>query len=491
MKYNFQRFNISLMKSWLRQNCHNHQFKFLNFLRFNLLVGLLAQLACTPAKTTESNPNIVFILADDCSYWDIGAYGSKDAITPNIDQLAKDGMKFTKCYQAAPMCSPTRHNLYTGLYPVKTGAYPNHTMVKEGTQSVVQYLKPLGYRVAMAGKRHIKPESIFSFEYLTDGNKVDEYPKIDAFVKDAKSKEEPFCLFVCSKEPHTPWDKGDATMFPPDKLTLPPFFVDTEETRENFSRYLAEINYLDWQVGQVLEIIDNNGLKENTLVIFASEQGNSFPFAKWTCYDVGVRSAFIARWPGKIEPKSISDALIEYTDVLPTFIEVAGGTPAEILDGKSLLKILKGEEKVHKEYAYSLQTTRGINNGSEHYGIRSIVSNQYRYILNITPEVPFKNNITERETWWNGWKKEAETDTFAAKLVKNYQYRPARELYDVVNDPYNMNNLAEDAEYKETIEKLHSELLAWMESCGDRGQETEMEALQHMPKWIKSQKKQN
>ena len=298
-------------------------------------------------------------------------------------------------------------------------------------------------------------------------------------------------MFFCSKEPHTPWDKGDATLFPPDNLTLPPFFVDTQETRENFSNYLAEINYLDWQVGQVLDIIENNGLKENTLVIFASEQGNSFPFAKWTCYDVGVRSAFIARWPGKIESNSISEVLIEYTDVLPTFIEAAGGVQVESLDGESLINVMKGEMESHKEYAYSLQTTRGINNGSDHYGIRSVVSNQYRYILNISPEVPFKNNITERETWWKEWEKVAETDELAAKIVKNYQYRPKAELYDVVNDPYNMNNLAEGEEYREIVKMLHGKLLAWMEDCGDRGQETEMEALQHMPKWIKNQKKQN
>lgn len=465
--------------------------KMVNVLSFILLIGLLTQFACTPAPTTAEKPNIVFMLADDCSYWDIGAYGSKDAITPNIDQLAKDGMKFKRCYQAAPMCSPTRHNLYTGLYPVKTGAYPNHTMVKEGTLSVVQYLKPFGYRVALAGKRHIQPESIFDFEYLTKGNEVDSYDKIDAFVKDAKSKEEPFCIFFNSKEPHTPWDKGDASMFPSETISLPPFFVDTKETREEFSKYLAEINYLDWQVGQMLGILENNEIDDNTLVIFASEQGNSFPFAKWTCYDVGVRSAFIARWPGKIEPNSISEALIEYTDVLPTFIDAAGGAQVENLDGQSLLKVMTGQKESHKEYAYSLQTTRGINNGSDHYGIRSVVSSQYRYILNITPEVPFKNNITEKESWWDEWKNEARSDEFAAKMVKKYQYRPKAELYDVVNDPYNLINLAEEEDYRETVELLHEKLLAWMEECGDKGQETEMEALQHMPKWIKTQKNQN
>ncbi|MDP4678816.1 MAG: sulfatase-like hydrolase/transferase, partial [Cyclobacteriaceae bacterium] len=254
-------------------------------IKWILTLGIFITLfSCIQPIKAEKKPNIVFILADDCSYWDLGAYGSKDAITPNIDKLATEGMKFTKCYQAAPMCSPTRHNLYTGLYPVKTGAYPNHTMAKSGTKSIVQYLQPLGYRVALAGKTHISSQEVFPFEYLKGVNNED-FSDVDRFIQDAKSKDQPFCLFVCSKEPHTPWDKGDPSLFPPEKLTLPPFFVDTPDTRENFSRYMAEINYLDGQVGQVLGMLEAQGLSENTLVIFSSEQGNSFPFAKWTCYD--------------------------------------------------------------------------------------------------------------------------------------------------------------------------------------------------------------
>jgi len=453
-----------------------------------LSIGLLVILfSCNQPIKAEKKPNIVFILADDCSYWDLGAYGSKDAITPNIDKLAAEGMKFTKCYQAAPMCSPTRHNLYTGMYPVKTGAYPNHTMAKSGTKSIVQYLKPLGYRVALAGKTHISPQEVFPFEYLKGVNNED-FSDVDRFIQDAKSEDQPFCLFVCSKEPHTPWDKGDASLFPPEKLTLPPFFVDTPDTRENFSRYLAEINYLDGQVGQVLKMLEAQGLTENTMVIFSSEQGNSFPFAKWTCYDVGVHSGFIAKWPGQIKPGSVSDAIIEYSDVVPTFIEVAGGKPSSNLDGKSLVELFQGKTETHKEYAYSLQTTRGINNGSEYYGIRSVVSSQYRYILNLTPEVSFKNNITEKEPWFDEWKEAALSNEKAATLVKNYQFRPAIEFYDLQNDPFNMDNLADDPRYKVVIDEMNGKLMDWMKACGDKGQQTEMEAMLHMPKWIKKNK---
>ena len=107
-------------------------------------------------RSVSAKPNFVFIIADDCTFRDVGCYGGQ-AKTPNIDKLAKEGMQFSRCFQTAPMCSPTRHNLYTGLYPVKSGAYPNHTFVKDGTKSVVHYLKPKGYRVALSGKTHINP----------------------------------------------------------------------------------------------------------------------------------------------------------------------------------------------------------------------------------------------------------------------------------------------------------------------------------------------
>ena len=248
----------------------------------------------------ESRPNFVFIIADDGTHRDLGCYGGQ-AQTPNIDQLAREGMRFTHCFQAAPMCSPTRHNIYTGLYPVKSGAYPNHTFVKEGTKSVVQYMKPLGYRVALSGKKHIAPRSIFDFEYSGKGNNPDP-AAIDKLFGECEKSQTPFCLFACSNEPHSPWNKGDPSKYPESKIELPPYFVDTPQTRQDMSRYLAEITYYDGQVGAILDLLNKHHLADNTLVIVTTEQGSSFPFGKWTCYDTGLQTALIARWPGNIAP---------------------------------------------------------------------------------------------------------------------------------------------------------------------------------------------
>jgi len=449
-----------------------------------VIAGLMTScLSCSqPARTT---PNFVFILADDCTYWDLGCYGSQDAITPNIDRLANEGMRFTHCFQAVAMCSPTRCNLMTGMYPVKTGAFPNFTFVKEGTKSIVHYLEPLGYRVALSGKIHLEPPEAFPFEYLGDPDNPAQWPNFELvgeFLNESRRDDQRFCLFLTPNSPHLPWTQGDATLFEADELTLPPFYVDTPVTRRELTKYFAEINFLDRQVGQVLDMLKTYQLDKNTIVVFASEHGNTLPFAKWTCYDAGVQSAFIVRCPGIIPAGTVSDAIVEYTDVVPTLVELAGGQPASSLDGKSMADLWRGNTKTHKDYAFSLQTTRGISYGSEHYGIRSIRSDRYRYIVNLTPEIKFENLVTHNNPVWESWAAKAASNPKADAIIQRFQHRPAMELYDVRADRYCMNNLAADPIYKDVVTKLDKRLKAWMAACGDQGQETEMLALQHRVK---------
>ncbi|MCH9653779.1 MAG: sulfatase [Planctomycetes bacterium] len=435
-------------------------------------LAMVAAVCCLFSVQVEAKqPNFVFVMADDCTFRDIGCYGGQ-AHTPHIDRLATEGMRFTRCFQAAPMCSPTRHNIYTGQYPVKIGAYPNHTNAYVGVKSIVQYLKPLGYRVALSGKTHIGPKSVFPFEKPKGAGLV---KAAGNFFADCKEENDPFCVFFCSNEPHTPWNKGDPSRYEANKLKLPPYFVDTPETREVMTRYLAEITYFDGEVGGILAALDESGLRKNTLVIVVSEQGSSMPFAKWTCYDSGLQSAFIARWPGKIQPGSINRAMIEYVDLVPTYVEAAGGTPDRVLDGKSLLPVFAGKQE-HKEYVFGEMTTRGIHNGSDTFGIRSVRSKQFKYIWNFTPEIEFRN-ICMLSPEFKSWETKAATgDADAAEKVRRYKNRPGVELYDITKDPTEWNNLAGKPEYASVQAELKAELEAWMKRCGDKGQQTELDA---------------
>ncbi len=430
-------------------------------------------------------PNIVFIIADDLTFRDVSCYGGKNVQTPHIDSIADEGMRFERCFQASAMCSPTRHNIYTGLYPVKSGAYPNSTLAYEGTKSVAHYLGDAGYRVGITGKLHIWPETVFPFDYLnrnagTDANENEpNLEAVEAFL--TRDKDQPSCTFICYNEPHTPWTRGDASQFDPDKLVLPPYFVDTPTTRKHLVDYYAEVKHLDDSVGDVIALIDRLRMKDNTLLIFVSEQGIAMPFAKWTCYDQGLQAAFVARWPGKIAPGSVSNAMIEYVDILPTFIEAARATQPSILDGQSFLPVLLGTRDHHKDYAYGIQTTRGITNGSDHYGIRSIRSHKYKLLINLTPDVPFQNNLTENKggwtEFWPTWVDAAKSNDFAKETTQRYQWRPEEELYDIENDPYELKNLAGDKKYQATQKDLRIRLLRWMDEQGDLGAETEMTAL--------------
>ncbi len=438
--------------------------------------------AADKAPRKDQRPNIVLIISDDVRRLDLACYGSPDSKTPNIDRLAAEGMKFNNFFQATAMSSPTRHCLLTGLYPVRSGAYPNHTFIKDRVSTLPQYLKKAGYRVALQGKRHISPESAFPFEYLgKTGDNVD-ISLIEPFVSKMAKSGEPFFLYIGSHDAHSPWTRGDRSLFDAKKLTLPPTLVDNELTRNNYRNYLAEINLLDSDVGRVDALIKKYKLDSNTIFIFTSEQGHSFPFAKWTCYDAGVRTAFIVRWPGVTMPGSVSDAYCEYVDVTPTLSDIAGAKTDD-LDGRSFLPVLQGKAKEHKSEVYAIHTTRGIHGGAPYFGVRMVRDARFCYILNLTPEAKFQCAAnTPKNQMWASWVEKAKSDSFAASRVEAFSRRPGEELYDMEKDPYQMHNIAADPAYAAEKKRLAALLKKWMEQQGDKGQATEMDALKHLAK---------
>ena len=453
------------------------------------LFALLMAVAIAASSSAAERPNLVFIIADDCTFLDMGVYGGQ-AKTPTLDKLASEGMQFSRCFQAAPMCSPTRHNIYTGIYPVKSGAWPNHTRVYPGTKSIAHYLGEAGYRVALSGKTHIGPRTSFPFEYSKEFRSAnpsadDPYPTLEKLFTDSKTSGKPFCLFACSNEPHTPYDKGDVSAYDPAKLTLPPTFVDTPKTRQEYAKYLAEITYFDAQCAALLKLIDKHDLAKNTLVMVVSEQGSGFPFAKWTCFELGLTSGMIVRWPGTVAAGAKSSALVEYVDVTPTFLDAAGIETPNTMDGRSFLPVLTGERAEHKQYTFGLQTTRGIGQGSENFGIRTAGTKTHRYIRNLNPTETFKNFVTrpggDKADFWMSWIEKAKAgDPHAVAMTEKYQHRDAEELYDVENDPHCLNNLIDDPRLAELKGDLSTRLDAWMESQGDEGAATE--ALAHTRK---------
>ncbi|MDR1156523.1 MAG: sulfatase [Bacteroidales bacterium] len=421
-------------------------------------------------------PNVVVIMADDLATNELGCYGGVNIPTPNIDRIAREGLRFTNNFASCAMSVPIRASLYTGLYPVRHGSFRNHKSSFPNIQSITAYLPEAGYRVGRTGKRHTLPHRVYEFEEVPGFEADCVYPSANYTTAGIKefitSSDQPYCLFVCSTNPHIPWTEGDRSRIDADKIILPPNLVDNSETRRLYRDFLAEVGALDEQVGAVLKTLEETGQLDRTLVMFLGEQGPQFPFGKWTCYYFGQHSALAVRYPEKIKAGTVTGAIVQYEDVLPTLLELAGGAPADGIDGRSYLPVLFDGKREHRQWAY------GIHNNipeGDSYPIRSIQDKRYKLILNLTPEVPYFEkhmmNVNDKEQVWASWTESAKAGGVAREIVNRFTTRPAVEFYDLETDPWELANLAGDRKHAERIAAMKAELGKWMQQQGDTGAE--------------------
>jgi uncharacterized sulfatase len=485
-----------------------------------LLAGALVAASPGAARGADAaaKPNVLIIIADDLTWHDVRCFGGPTAAqTPHLDLLAAQGMRLTRFYSPAAVCSPTRQALLTGLYPVRSGAYPNHAVVRDGTRSLPHHLQALGYATGCFGKTHFGPASSYPFDamggFLTrkerkhavgddGGNLEDEELDLAAlrtFIGGAVERQQPFCAYVAPHEPHSPWTVGDRSRYDAATLILPPYLVDTPLMRTDLVDYYAEVTHLDDTVGTVLAMLERSGAADRTLVLFFSEQGSSVPHGKWTLYDPGIRVAAIARWPGHIAPGSTSPALAQYVDVLPTLIAAAGGDPAAVdagrpdadgrtgLDGRSFLPVLEGRTTVLRDLVFAEHTTRGIIRGSEAYASRAVCDGRWKLIANLEADAVFRNAISDGALLRSWREKGKAGDAFAAEQAARYGRRPALELYDLQEDPWELTNLAERPEHAARIAVLQGRLAEWMRQQGDLGDRTEREAKEHQGSGLRAE----
>ncbi len=450
-------------------------------------VNFLATIAILSIMNLQSaraaSPNVLIILADDCTFSDLPIYGGRNAKTPNLDRLASQGLTFDRAYVSSAMCQPCRAELFTGQQPVRNGCAWNHSASRPGTRSLPRHLAPLGYRTGIAGKVHVAPKDVFPFENVAgfDPNAVREptQPHDLAGIREfmSRDRDQPFCLVVGLVEPHVPWVMGDRSIYPPGELKLPPHLADTPKTRQDFAAYLAEITYMDGQVGEILATLEATGLAGDTLVLFSSEQGAQFPGSKWTCWDVGLHTTLVARWPGQIAAAARTGAIVQYTDVAPTIIELAGGMPADpayAFDGTSFAAVLRGEKAHHRDFAWAAH-----NNYPEGtpYPVRSVTDGQWRYIRNLKPEslyiekhlMGLLGGSAAHNAYWPSWLATASENPGTYRLVQRYMMRPAEELYHTATDPAEMTNLAASPDHEAIRKRLSDALDRWMTAQADPG----------------------
>ena len=444
----------------------------------NIALAVLGALPC--AALAQERPNIVVIVADDLLSTELSCYGGKNLKTPNIDRIAAEGVQFSNCYASEAMSVPIRASMYTGLFPAHHGSYQNHKDTFQGTKTVNWYMPQEGYRVGRTGKNHPQTPSVYDFDEIpgfTVNCVAKEAPYSCDGIREWMSRsDDPFLLYVCSIHTHAPWTWGDPSEFDQNKLRLPENCVDNAEMRELFTHYLAELRCLDNEVGSVLETLEQIGKLDNTIVMFLGEQGPQIPGGKWTLWYPGCHSALLARYPAMIKAGSRSDAIVQYEDLLPTFIDIAGGKARPELDGKSFKDALFGKTDTARKYAF------GIHNNfpeGHPYPIRSIRDERYGLIWNLTPETQYhEKHVTNPDAKagvWHAWMEAAAKGGRDAFWFNRYLHRPEFEFYDLKKDPWEKHNLAGKKKYAAKIEEMKAELMKWMEEQGDSGVDMDTE----------------
>ena len=455
-------------------------------LHLTALGATLVPVACAQAgqasqpreAKNQERPNIVIFVADDLLSTELSCYGGRNLETPNIDRLAREGVQFSHCFASEAMSVPIRASLYTGLFPAHHGSYQNHRGTFKGTKTVNEYMPEEGYRVGRTGKDHPGPKSVYVFDEIpgfTVGCTDRKAPYTCDGIEEWMSREDerPFLLYVCSINTHAPWTWGDPSEFDADKVIIPENCADGPEMREIMTHYLAEVRALDNEVGDVYKTLEKIGKLDNTIFMFFGEQGPQFPGGKWTLWYPGCHSAFIARYPARIKPGSKCDAIVQYEDILPTCIDIAGGKPRPELDGVSFKDAMFGKTKKVRDYAY------GIHNNypeGDPYPIRSIRDKRYALIWNLTPDVQYVEKHLMRvhpsvTGVWEAWEAAASRDERSKFWQQRFMYRPEFEFYDLEKDPWEEHNLIGEKKYARRIAKMKARLLTWMEEQGDKGVE--------------------
>ena len=289
----------------------------------------------------SKKPNIVVYLSDDHGWEYLGCYGNTQIQTPHLDSLAAEGVRFTNAFTPTPTCAPSRSTLYTGLYPARHGAMGNHTECHAHLAALPQTLRGLGYRVAIAGKTHVKPDTLFDFEYIggflpkrAEHNRkyraegLDTAP-VERFLASHRQEnpDQPLCLILGDSNPHVTWEPNK--IYDPDTLSLPPYIADTPIARNALANYYQDITTMDTRIGEVNKILETHGYADNTLFIYTTDHGAEWPHCKWTLYDTGIRLPFLAKWRGEIPTNTVSDAMVSHVDFFPTLIDLAGGEPSD------------------------------------------------------------------------------------------------------------------------------------------------------------------
>ena len=425
-----------------------------------LLLASTSEAADKPAPT---RPNIIMIFADDVSWNDLGCYGHPTIRTPNLDRLAKEGLRFDNAYLTTSSCSPSRCSVITGRYPHNTGAPELHTPLPEKQVLFPQLLQDAGYYTVISGKQHMGPYALTAFDHVSKGKGPGREADWVPILK-KRPKDKPFFCWFASVDAHRKWQASNEYQpHKPEEVVVPPYLIDAPETRKDLAQYYDEISRIDFYTGKILDELEAQGIADNTLILFFADNGRPFPRCKTRLYDSGIKTPFIVRWPAAVKPGTVSKSLVSTIDIGPTFLEVAGVSPDPRIQGTSFQNVLKQPDAKVRDYAFAEHNWH-VFKAHE----RMVRSGDLLYIRNAWPEQ--RNLCVESIDFPSG---EVLWQRFKAGKLNEFQRdvflkpRPAEELYLVTEDPHQFQNLASKPEYAADLTRLRKVLDDWTAETGD------------------------
>lgn len=452
-------------------------------IRFAAVLATMA-LSFGQTRAVAAPPNILIVLSDDHSWAHVGCYGNAEIKTPNLDAFAKEGMRFDRYYVGTPQCVPSRATMLTGRGAIDIQMTRFSAPLPRNIPIYPEHLRKAGYYTGVAGRNFhldgsaLPPESkaVFDRDKLKTfpdrldsvtvaGNRVAILGQYNEFLDSAKGK--PFFLQLCFSDPHRPLDKA-AIPAPhdPAKLTLPKHYPDTKLIREDFARYYDEISRFDADFATVLAELKKRGLAENTIVLFAGDNGASQFRGKGTLYEFGIHCPLLVRWPAAAKP-GISAELISGEDFAPTMLEAAGVPVPKEITGKSFLPLLTGKQHEARKYVFAQRGAHGsgLPTNSSFFDLgRCVVSKSHKLVYNALWQIPYNPVDFAGDDMWKELKEINAAGKLSPEFAKLYfsQTRPMFELFDLANDPSELANLIGKPEAAAVEKDLKAALQDWM-----------------------------
>ena len=430
-----------------------------------------AQFTLAADKPTQKR-NVLLYVVDDQGTDDAGCYGNKVIKTPGLDTLAREGTRFTHAFCTTASCSASRSVILTGLHNHATGQYGhqhgyNHFVSFPNIKSLPVLLERAGYRTASAGKYHVAPEQVYHFhQYIknTKGHSPAQMAEhCKAFI--TTDDQRPFFLYFCTTEPHRPFRREGSDTFDPKDVIVPPYLPDTPQCRDELARYYGSVQRADKGLARLIEILKETGHWDDTLIIYISDNGIAFPGAKTTLYDPGMRLPCVVRNPYAKKKGIATNAMVTWADITPTILDFAGTLPEkQNFHGRSFLQVLQEENPKGWDEIYASHTFHEI---TMYYPMRVVRTRRYKLIWNIAHKLdyPFASDLWASSTWQAVLKRGDKV--YGKRTIEAYIHRPKIELYNLENDPHEINNLADDPKHAKILEELKQKLKVFQKRTKD------------------------